>query len=292
MPYLYLLGAMCSSCALSTCGFAFNRRNAGRQHVTNLYNLIIAGSMVVCWALMYAVDFSFDWGVLPYSAGFSVCYTLALIGHIKALASGSVALTAFVKQLSLVCVSLWGFVFWQTPLTVNVGIGLVLITVALALCFFKQKTAGTAAAVVTAKWFGYAALLLVGNAGCSIVQKYQQFAYNGQHGTMLMVFASLFSAAICWLISLHEDKREWRITAKTSWYLPAGAGFASAMLNLFVLLMASTTLSPSVIYPGIAVGGVTLTTLFSVLVFREKLSIRQWLGLAVGVVALVFLNLS
>ncbi len=292
MPYLYLLGAMCSSCALSTCGSAFNRKNVERHHVSNLYNLLIACSVFVCWSLMYIADFSFVWGVLPYSIGFAVCYTLAMIGNIHALASGSVALTAFVKQLSLVFVSLWGFVFWQIDLTVNVGIGLLLITVALALCFFKQKTAGTQAAVVTAKWFGYAAILIIGNAGCSIIQKYQQFAYNGKHGAMLMVFSSFFSAVICLLLARHEDKRDWGVTFKTSWYLPAGAGFASAMLNLFVLLMASTTLSPSVIYPGIAVGGVTLTTLFSVLVFREKLSLRQWLGLAVGVVALVFLNVS
>ncbi len=292
MPYLYLIGAMCSSCALSVCGSLYNRKNAARHHVSNLYNLLIACSMFVCWCVMYIADFSFDLGVLPYSLGFAACYTLAMIGHIKALGSGSVALTAFVKQLSLVAVSFWGFVFWDTPLSLNVAIGIVLITVALALCFLKRKAAGEKAATVTARWFAYAAVLLIGNAGCSIIQKYQQFAFDGQHGAMLMVFAALFSAVICVLLSLREKKDDWSTAAKTTWFFPVGAGFASAMLNLFVLLMASTALSPSVIYPGIAVGGVTLTTLVSVFIFREKLSQRQWLGLGVGVVALVFLNLS
>jgi drug/metabolite transporter (DMT)-like permease len=55
--------------------------------------------------------------------------------------------------------------------------------------------------------------------------------------------------------------------------------------------MLSTTLLESVIFPGIAVGGFMLTTAFSVIVYRERLRKEQWVGLAIGAVALVFLNL-
>lgn len=291
MPYLFLFGSMCSSGALSVLGTSFNRKNSARRQVSTLYNLLIACSVLVSWLILYAFDFSFDFGVLPYSVGFAFFYTLAMIGHIQALKSGSVSLTAFIKQLSLVFVSLWGFVFWDSPITANVGIGLVLITVALALCFLGKKRDGRQGAVISMKWVGYAAILLIGNAGCSIIQKYQQLAFNGAHRSMLMVFASLCSVIFCLVLGRKEDKGDWTATVRDSWYFPVGAGVASALLNLFVLRMASTTLSPSIIYPGIAVGGVTLTSLASVVLFKERLLWRQWVGLAIGVIALVFLNL-
>lgn len=293
MPYIYLLSAIIFSASLSILGTCFNAKNAGRKHISNLYNLLIACSAFISWTVIYIFDFSFEPLVLLYSAGYGICYTLAIIGHIKALKCGSVALTAFIKQTSLVCVSFWGFAFWNTPLTVNTLIGLVLIAIALILCFFvgNKRTDRDGQKPITFKWVIYALLLLTGNAGCSIVQKYEQMAFDGEHGSMLMVFASVFSAIVCLIMFLREDKPEWKEVVKTSWYLPAAVGISSAVLNLFIILMASTTLSPSVIYPGIAVGGFTITTLTSVIIFKERLKISQWIGLAIGVIALIFLNM-
>ncbi len=295
MPYLYLLTAIIFSASLSILGTCFNAKNKTRKHVSNLYNFLIACSVFLSWSIIYIFDFSFEPRVLFYSVGYGICYTLAMIGHIKALKSGSVALTAFIKQLSLVCVSFWGFAFWGTKLTAHTGLGLVLIAIALSLCFFtghKKADEERKTATVTLKWVIYAVILLIGNAGCSIVQRYEQMAFNGKHGSMLMVFASLFSAIVCLLLYLREDKSSFKPVIRDSWYFPAAAGISSAVLNLFIILMVSTTLSPSVIYPGIAVGGLTITTLVSVIFFKEKLKVSQWLGLGIGVIALIFLNLK
>lgn len=293
MPYFYLLSAIVFSASLSILGTCFNTKNAGKKHISNLYNLLIGCSVFISWTVIYIFDFSFETKVLLYSAGYGICYTLAMIGHIKALKSGSVALTAFVKQLSLVGVSFWGFTFWNTPLTTNTLIGLILIAIALILCFFTghKKENDSTLPTVTVKWLVYAVILIIGNAGCSIVQRYEQMAFDGKHGSMLMVFGTLFSAITCLIMFIREDKSNWREVAKSSWYFPTAAGVSSAILNLFIILMVSTTLSPSVIYPGIAVGGLTLTTLASVIFFKERLTFSKWLGLGVGVVALVFLNL-
>ena len=78
---------------------------------------------------------------------------------------------------------------------------------------------------------------------------------------------------------------------KKSWYFPIIAGSCNVVLNLFVLLLASTSLSPSLIYPVIGVGGLMIVTLISLFVFKEKLRWQQWLGIGIGAVATALLSI-
>lgn len=291
MPYLYLLCAICTSGALSILGTLYNAKNSDCLNVSRLYSFLTSCSVFVSWLVIYAFDCSFDPGVLIYSIAYGIFYTIAMLGLINALNIGSVSLTAFIKQLSLVCVSFWGFFFWNTPFTVNVAVGLLLITIALALCLFTGKEKKVTSSQISLKWVIYAAMLLIGNAGCSIIQKYQQAAFDGQHGTMMMAFATFFAIFINFFVARQEDKTYWKRAIRKSWYFPILAGISSAIVNRFILLLISTPLSPSLIYPGIAVGGLMLTVLVSVVVCKEKLIRQQWIGLAVGAIALVFLNL-
>ena len=52
---------------------------------------------------------------------------------------------------------------------------------------------------------------------------------------------------------------------------PVVGGISSAALNLLILLLITSPLSESVIFPGIAVGGWVLTTIFSVIAYKEKM---------------------
>ena len=62
--------------------------------------------------------------------------------------------------------------------------------------------------------------------------------------------------------------------------------------NTFILLMIKAQLSSSIIYPTVAVGGLILTILISLISFKERLRPLQWCGIVIGSVALVLLNLS
>ena len=288
MEYLYLVLAACGSAMLSVMSSLFNRKNAGLQSTATLYNLILTVSASLAWGVLWLTDFSFDARVLFYSALYGVSYTLAMTGIFGAVSSGSVSMTGFVKQLSLIAVALWGFVFWQTPLTLFVGVGILLVFAALLLCFRPERGGR---GENSPAWFFYAALLLVGNAGCSIIQKYQQTAFGGAHGNAFMFFALLCAAAVCLVFFLKGKRVKIGEVSKISLLCPVMGGVSSAALNFFILLLLASELSESVIFPCIAVGGLILTTLFSVTVCRERLRPIRWAGLAVGAAALVFLNL-
>ncbi len=283
MPYVYLIGSLICVASTSIFGAFYNRGTEGKKGGPALYNFLQMLAMFVCWGVIFAVDFSFEPKVLLYSLLFAGFYTLCAVSMIHALKLGSVALTSLLLQLSLIGVTIWGFIFWNVKITPLVVSGLALVVLSLWLCLYPGKRKEKKPFNV--KWLICALLMFVGNAGCSIVQKHQQLAFDGKHGALLMAAATGISALVCLIGYLRSDKTDTRLILKRSWPFPVLAGASGAALNLFVILMASSTLSPSLIYPVIAVGGLMLTTAFSAFVFKEKLRWWQWAGIAVGAAA-------
>lgn len=287
MPYIYLFSAVLFSSMLSIMGAVFNAKTECAKNSSALYNLFVTAAAFISWGIIFLADFEFEPKVLLYSFGYAIFYTMALMGLFGALKSGSVALTSFVKQLSLVGVAVWGFLFWNTPLSINVAIGIAIIVAAIYFCFKPDKKDSK---TFSLRWLLNALILFIGNSGCTVIQKYQQMHFGGKYGSLLMLCACGFSAAVCFVMCLKKGKVS-GIKPKAVIF-PVTAGVSSALLNLFIIQLSSTNLSPALIYPTIAVGGVMLTAVFSVAVFREKLKTHQWIGLCIGMVAIAFLNLD
>lgn len=62
------------------------------------------------------------------------------------------------------------------------------------------------------------------------------------------------------------------------------------MVNYLVLVL-SNKMPASVMFPVISAGGVLLSALVSVMIYKEKLSAWQWLGIILGIIAIVALNM-
>ena len=289
MPYVYLASSVMFVAATNVIGSFYNRKNAQRRGVAPLYNLVLLATVFAFWTLLFLTDRSRQVGVLPYALLFALCYTLAMVGTINALRTGSVMLTSLFGQLSLIGTSVWGFFFWNEPFSYLKGTGLALTAVALWLCLYGGRSESRVK--LNLRWIGYVTLVFLGNAGCSIVQRTEQIDFAGQYGNFMMMTATGTSLVVFFIMYLTSDRSDSRTIVKTSWYFPMLAGLSNAMLNLFVILMASTSLSPSLIYPVIAVGSLSVITLTSLLIFKEKMKWWQWCGVALGAVATGILSL-
>lgn len=288
MEYIYLITAMISSGCLSIMSTMFGKANSSQNNTSGVYSLILTATAFVMWGIVCLFEGQFNIYVIKYSLTFGILYTVAMIGMFKAYQNGSVSLTAFVKQLSLIGVAFWGLVFWNNPLSKSVIVGLVLIVVALYLCF-KTDEADTNKA--TAKWCIYALMLLIGNAGCSIVQKYQQIEFNGYYKSLFMFFGAGVAFISSFIFYLNRNQCKLKdINIKTVVY-PIIGGISSATLNLLILLLIASPLSESIIFPSIAVGGLVLTIIFSIVAYKEKINVMKRLGLTIGVIALILLNI-
>lgn len=289
MPYFYLISSVMFVASTNIIGSFYNRKNVEKRGLAPLYNLLLLLAVFAFWTVLFLTDRTYDIAVLPYALLFALCYTLAMVGTINALKTGSVMLTSLFGQLSLIGASVWGFFFWDEAFTTLTGVGLVLTVVSLWLCLYGGRS--NKRVKLNLSWVGYVALVFVGNAGCSIVQRTEQIDFAGQYGNFMMMTATGVSFVVFLVMYLTGERGDSRAIIRTSWYFPILAGLSNALLNLFVILMASTTLSPSLIYPVIAVGSLSVITLASLLIFKEKMKWWQWCGVALGAVATGILSL-
>lgn len=288
MPYVYLILAALLNSTFNIFGKLFNRKYKSDKDESYLYNLLVTISATIGWGLIYAFNFSFDVNVLVYSLIFGACSILGFFGTIKALMYGSATLTSLIISLSLMLTTIWGFIFWNSSITILVVIGLFFVVLSLFLCLYSK---GNNDKSISFKWLFYVSLAFFGNAGCSIVQKTQQIHFEGNHGSMLMFFAMMIDTIFFLIIYLKSDKTNSKQLLKQVGWIPTCAGFSNTLLNLFIILLATTSLSPSLIYPVVGVGGLSFVTIFSFIVFKEKMQWWKLLGVLFGAIGVVLLSI-
>jgi len=288
MPYFYLFSTVFLFATSSIFGKAFTRRNSECRGAETFYNFFMIFSVFVCWCVLFATSPSFSPVALIYSAIFGASFIIANVGLIYALKNGPATLTALFMNLSLILTTFWGFIFWGDELTSTVIIGLVLVVIAIVLCLYSGEKSDKS---VNLKWLIFALTALLGNASCTITQRTYQDAYDGANGNMMMMFAIGFSALFYLIIYLKSDRSDTPVMIKRSWWIPVAAGISNMVQNLFVMFMALSDLSPSLIYPVIAVGGLAVVTVFSIFLFKERMRWWQWIGVAVGAASVALLSI-
>lgn len=287
MPYFYLTCAVLFGAGTNVFGALFSRKNKGNSA---FYGFLLCVSACLCWAIYFFVfDFSFQWKVLPYSALFGACYLLANIGYVQACKTGSASLSSLFNGLALLGVAVWGFCFWDEPITPLGIVGICMVAISVFLCLYEKQASDKKA--FSWKWLLWALAAFVGNAGCSIVQKTQQMQMHFAYGGATMLFALLVASCINLVLWLKEDTNGCKRVFQKVGVFPILSGVSNFTLNLFVILLSATSLSSGVIYPVIGVGALMLTTLFTVCGLHEKLNRRQWLGMAFGAAAILLLSL-
>ena len=103
---------------------------------------------------------------------------------------------------------------------------------------------------------------------------------------------SLFGVAVSlFILSLFVERKVFVPTLKHGWPYALGLGIIGGASNLFVMLLISGTLPASVIFPTISAGGIIVTGLVALFVYKEKLSLWQIVGLVLGTCAVIFMNI-
>jgi drug/metabolite transporter (DMT)-like permease len=136
-------------------------------------------------------------------------------------------------------------------------------------------------------WLTYVAISFGCNGISSIVQKLHQTAYPGEFQGEFMIFSmfvSLLLFVFVWAV-VKKDSGDGVCHAKYA--LPAGVlmGF-----NNFLTLSLASKFNASVLFPTVSVFQTVFNLLFSKLFFKEKVNIRQIIGILVGVASVILIK--
>lgn len=259
----------------------------------NFYQNIFCFSAILLIFLFSAAEFNFSIFSVLLGALLAVANILSLEGILKAQACGSFAYTTVIVALSAIIPSMSGPVLFGEKVTFSQFVGIALMVICILLSPGKDEGEKRSFSL---KWLLFCAVAFVFSGAVGVVQKIHQ--NNAAHKTempallLTCFFVSFVLSGIRLIIERGRTKKSDvslnKLTTAVVLF-PAVTGLCFAFphtINLFL----SGKLASVVFFPTINLCPMMLTMLYAVFGFKERLTAKQWAGIAVGVLSTVFVS--
>ena len=259
----------------------------------NFYQNIFCFLSILLIYLFSGTEFSFSVFSVLLGAALAVANILSLEGLLQAQACGSFAYTSVIVALSAIIPSMSGPVLFGEKVTVSqfAGIGLMIICIILS----PGNDEGERRAV-NLKWLLFCTVAFVFSGAVGVVQKIHQnnAAHKAEMPALLLTcfFVSFALSGIRLITERRRMKKSGESLNKLTLAVllfPAVSGLCFAFphtINLFL----SGRLASVVFFPTINLCPMLLTMLYAVFGFKERLTAKQWAGIAVGILSTVFVS--
>lgn len=297
--FVITLAALVSSSVTKT---LFSRKSSGGFVDYFFFNALVFGSATVLFFAFAGFRFNPSLYTVLLSAAFGIITLLQSLVHLSALSVGPMGYTGLIMSLSCVIPALSGPILWPDKENfdlVNHSIGLVLVIVCCVLSVNKSKNENEKKASL--KWFLLCVVASVLTGIIGILQKvHQESPHNGEISEFLIcsfLISTVFSF-IAFFVCKSKAKTK-QIEAQpakkfgvvTIAVLVAVTGLGVALNNQINLYLSGAV--PSIIFfPVVNIGGLVLMLVASFIVFKEKMSLRQWIGVVSGIAAGYFLAIG
>ena len=259
----------------------------------NFYQNIFCFLSILLIYLFSGTEFSFSVFSVLLGAALAVANILSLEGLLQAQACGSFAYTSVIVALSAIIPSMSGPVLFGEKVTVSqfAGIGLMIICIILS-----PENDGGERHAVNLKWLLFCTVAFVFSGAVGVVQKIHQnnAAHKAEMPALLLTcfFVSFALSGIRLITERGRMKKSGESLNKLTLAVllfPAVSGLCFAFphtINLFL----SGRLASVVFFPTINLCPMLLTMLYAVFGFKERLTAKQWAGIAVGILSTMFVS--
>lgn len=254
----------------------------------------LAAACFFAGACLVSGSFSYEWGVLPFSLAFAFATSTCCITSVRALHYGPLALTTLFSSYSLMLPTLYGFFRFGEIVYVSQLIGITLLLVSLYLTNMGKKEEGEVKKKGTwnfKKWLPLVIVMAVTNGLCGILQTEQRYRFDGAYKNEFMMIALLASVVVLVCVGLAKERHDLKGVMKLGALPAVLTGAANGATNLLTLVV-TATIASSIFFPVISGGGMVLAYVISVVLFKEKFTTMQKIGILLGAASLVFLNVK
>ena len=253
---------------------------------------IFLSALISFFALIYfclfGKSFVFDFKILPYSIAFSVCYAMAAATCVLALACGSLAFTDLTLAYSGIIPLFYSMFFCDEALKGVQILGILFLGLSFLFTYYPS---GQEKGKITLKWIIYVSLLFVSNGMCAVLMRMQQNIFMGEFDSSFMIISLIIAVIFLLILSIIKDGKACFRTLKTGWLLCTLCGGCNGTANYFGLLC--LMMIPGVVYyPLTASGGLILSYIFSVTIFKEKFTKNQIIGFILDILSMILINIK
>ena len=219
---------------------------------------------------------------IGFTLGLGVCtgviYLVGLLLVKLNIRKNGVVLTSIFQKLGLLVQLLISIVFFKEQPAVIQIIGITLCLIAVIMINFEKNQ--------TAIGFKLGLFLILLNSGlCDGMSKVHEEMGNPALGDHFLLYT--FSVALILCVILIAAKKE------TFGWKDLGFGILLGVPNYFsasFLLKALNALPAVIVFPTFSVATVVVISMTGLLVFKERLSKKQWMGMGMILIALILLN--
>ncbi len=229
----------------------------------------------------------FHVGIIPYGIISGILFCMASFLTYIALGCGSFTISMLLLSYSGVFSIVYGLAVLGETASVFTYLGLA----AVMLSLFLTRGAGEKEGKkVSLRWLICISLSVFGSGMFGVLMRMQQIEFDNAYTNEYMVITLGLSAAVLLTVGLIRDGRD-------TWYILRHGGFYAALSGLsngvtnMMGLMINTMMPISLSSPIRAGVKVIFSFILSKLIFKEEFLIRQVVGVGVGALALVLLNL-
>lgn len=272
-----------------------------QANASSIYRAITVGYITSATCGLIAVILTHadkEWLIaIPYGAFTGFFYILSLVAMIRSMGQRGLAITIAIANTSMVMAVLMAIVFGDRPSTVqSIGIALAVIAIPiLSLCTASGKAINEAPSIKMAIFlFFVRGLAAVGNLIAEEkLPKTALLAY------VTALFGSAFVFGIIAIIlfdkknDLHNEPNiiKARFTPQKA---DIRTGFWFGIFNVSAtssLLFALTKVDESIVFAAYSVMGISITVLFALWLWRERVQCWGWLGFILALIAVILMRM-
>jgi len=264
--------------------------NADLNAFNAVSSLLSAGALAVIAAISGSL-------CVPslYTLGLGIVFGLATalcaILHMKALENGPLSYTGIICSCAMVIPALSGLLFFDESVVISQYIGIVLMVISFACAVDKSNDESG----MNFKWMllCLGSFLFSGSVG--VMQKVHQSSAHKDELSIFLVIAFVVSAIFSALLSVYYSKKHCQ---KVTVMQPARlkkfvivsivCGIGIALCNQINMYLAGV-MEAIIFYPVVNGAGMLLTSAAGLFIWREKFTVKQWLGFITGTAAIFLL---
>ncbi len=262
-------------------------RSSYGVHTCLIYNLIISATAIIILPFMgigrvsaFTVMLAVLFGLMIFSQQLS---------YIKALETGPFSYTSMITSFSLLIPSFSGAVLWAEPLSWGKlgGVALMIPTIILSVNGNKNDHSSRN----EKSWLMWCVTAFVCGGLVGVIQKiHQKSPYKSESNEFLLYsFVFCFAyALITLLVTGKKKKSQFRTLGGGIIVMMILAGVfytANHCLNLYL----SGKIDSIIFFPAVNGGGLLLTLLSAAIIFKERLTAKQWIGIGCGIASILLI---